>query len=50
MDDDTYQSMQLALVLRPKLGSIIRGSGGLRKLRWSLKGMGKRGGSRTIYY
>jgi hypothetical protein len=26
------------------------GSGGLRKVRWSAKGHGKRGGIRVIYY
>ncbi|WP_081729307.1 helix-turn-helix domain-containing protein [Pseudomonas sp. QTF5] len=26
------------------------GSGGLRKVRWSRSGMGKRGGTRVIYY
>jgi mRNA-degrading endonuclease RelE of RelBE toxin-antitoxin system len=50
MDDETYRSLQLALLLRPELGSTIRGSGGLRKLRWSLKGKGKRGGVRVIYF
>jgi hypothetical protein len=29
---------------------VIRGSGGLRKVRWSLPGQGKRGGLRIIYY
>jgi hypothetical protein len=28
----------------------IPGSGGIRKLRWSRPGMGKRGGVRVIYY
>ena len=28
----------------------IRGTGGLRKLRWAGSGRGKRGGIRTIYY
>jgi hypothetical protein len=38
------------LLLRPEMGSVIKGSGGLRKLRSSLKGTGKRGGLRVIYY
>jgi hypothetical protein len=29
---------------------LIRGSGGLRKLRWRAEGRGKRGGTRVIYY
>jgi hypothetical protein len=50
IEDETYRSMQLALILQPQLGVLIRGSGGLRKLRWSSKGSGKRGGIRVIYY
>jgi hypothetical protein len=38
------------LVLRPEQGAVIPGSGGLRKLRWSAEGRGKRGGLRVIYY
>ena len=49
-DDDTYHAFQLALLLQPTIGPVIRGSGGLRKVRWSVKGMGKRGGARVIYY
>ncbi|OQW94205.1 MAG: transcriptional regulator, partial [Beggiatoa sp. IS2] len=29
---------------------VIPGSGGVRKVRWSRKGSGKRGGVRVIYY
>jgi len=36
--------------MRPEAGGLIRGSGGLRKIRWSLPGKGKRGGLRIIYY
>ena len=50
VDDDEYWSLQAALLLRPHLGPVIRGSGGLRKVRWSGEGRGKRGGIRVIYY
>ncbi len=50
LDDEHYRSLQLALLLRPQAGALIRGSGGLRKIRWSLKHAGKRGGCRVIYY
>ncbi len=50
LHDDDYRSLQLALALRPAQGAVIRSSGGLRKLRWALRGKGKRGGLRVIYY
>ena len=31
-------------------GDLIRGTGGLRKIRWTRPGIGKRGGIRVIYY
>ena len=31
-------------------GDVIKGTGGLRKVRWSRPGMGKRGGARVIYF
>jgi mRNA-degrading endonuclease RelE of RelBE toxin-antitoxin system len=34
----------------PLAGDVIVGTGGLRKVRWSRNGMGKRGGTRVIYY
>ncbi len=33
----------------PEAGVVIPGSGGCRKLRWSLDGQGKRGAVRVIY-
>ena len=50
LSDDEYRSIQTALMLRPEQGPIIRGTGGLRKIRWSGSGRGKRGGLRLIYY
>ena len=48
--DEQYQRLQIALILRPEQGDVIRGTGGLRKVRWALPGSGKRGGLRIIYY
>jgi len=45
----TYTS-QSADVCRDDAGDLIRGSGGVRKLRWGVAGRGKRGGVRVIYY
>ena len=50
IDDESYLALQLGLMLRPTLGLVIKGSGGLRKLRWAKPGAGKRGGVRIIYY
>ena len=48
--DDEYRRLQVALTSRPAQGPVIRGSGGLRKVRWAKAGGGKRGGLRIIYY
>jgi hypothetical protein len=50
LSDDNYRSLQNYLVKHPDAGDIITGSGGLRKIRWSLENKGKRGGTRIIYY
>jgi len=50
LEDDDYRTLQLELVQRPTAGNVIPGTGGLRKLRWSLAVRGKRGGARVIYF
>jgi hypothetical protein len=50
MEDDDYAELQLVLAAHPDAGKIIKGSGGMRKLRWAGSGRGKRGGLRVIYY
>ena len=50
MPDDQYRELQLALMIDPEIGALIKESGGLRKVRWKLPGGGKRGGARIIYY
>jgi hypothetical protein len=50
LDDASYTALQLELAARPDAGDLIQGTGGLRKIRWTLPGKGKRGGTRVIYY
>jgi mRNA-degrading endonuclease RelE of RelBE toxin-antitoxin system len=50
LSDDEYRHLQGSLVDYPDRGALIRGAGGLRKIRWAAKGVGKRGGVRVIYY
>ncbi len=50
VSDDDYRLFQEFLIARPDSGSVIKGSGGLRKIRWKLTGKGKSGGIRIIYY
>jgi mRNA-degrading endonuclease RelE of RelBE toxin-antitoxin system len=49
-DDEQFGMLQASLMACPDAGVLIRGSGGLRKLRWAAEGRGKRGGLRVIYY
>ncbi len=50
LDDDSYAALQAFLAVHPEAGDVIRGTGGIRKIRWAMPGRGKRGGSRVIYY
>lgn len=50
MSDDDYRLFQEILIARPDSGPVIKGSGGLRKIRWKLTGKGKSGGIRIMYY
>ena len=50
LSDEEYRELQSTLVERPDSGALIPGTKGLRKLRFSLEGRGKRGGGRIIYY
>ncbi|MBQ7189808.1 MAG: type II toxin-antitoxin system RelE/ParE family toxin [Kiritimatiellae bacterium] len=50
MDDNVYRELQEHLAVHPEAGSLIIGSGGVRKIRWRGSNRGKRGGSRLIYY
>lgn len=50
LSDREYRRLQLALILRPEQGALLRAAGGLRKLLWGAEGRGKRAGLRVIYF
>jgi mRNA-degrading endonuclease RelE of RelBE toxin-antitoxin system len=50
LSDDELAALQTHLAINPESGDVVKGSGGVRKLRWSAPGRGKRGGIRVIYY
>ena len=50
LTDDEYQELQNTLLKDPARGDLIKGGGGIRKLRHAMQGRGKSGGVRAIYY
>jgi len=50
MKDEEYRLFQLYLMDNTEKGDIVKGSGGVRKIRWAIKNKGKSGGVRAIYY
>jgi len=50
LTDDEREAFAVFIANNPKAGAVVRGSGGVRKVRWAQKGRGKSGGARVIYY
>ena len=50
LSDDEYALLQRASIADPRIGDVIPGSGGVRKMRWRVASRGKRGGIRIIYF
>ena len=50
LSDDEYRELQNTLVEDPARGVLVKGGGGIRKLRYAISGQGKSGGVRVIYY
>ena len=48
-DEDERAEFASFIALNPEAGSVVRGSGGVRKVRWVREGTGKSGGVRIIY-
>ncbi len=49
LTDDDLKDLQEYLIINPETGSVIQGTGGVRKIRWALKNKGKSGGIRILY-
>lgn len=50
LGDSERHSIVAHLATHPEAGSILKGTGGIRKLRWAAKGKGKSGGVRVVYF
>lgn len=50
LKDENYRELQSYLIKSPDAGAVMRGSGGVRKVRWGAGVKGKSGGVRVIYY
>lgn len=49
-DDEEREAFIDFIALNPEAGDVIPDSGGVRKVRWSRQGHGKRGGARVVYF
>ena len=50
LSDQEYGGFQSRIAANPDLGALIRGGGGIRKVRVAVGSRRKRGGARVIYY
>ena len=50
LSEEARKEMETSVAAAPDAAPVIRGTGGLRKLRWTGSGRGKRGGIRVIYF
>ena len=50
LDDAERRDLINYLAEHPLAGDVMKGTGGVRKLRWRRGGQGKSGGVRVIYY
>jgi len=50
LSESDYIALQQFLLENPDAGDVVKGSGGVRKLRWGREGTGKSGGVRVCYF
>ena len=49
LDEDDVMAIEIAILDNPAIGTVIKGTGGIRKFRFPLSNVGKSGGARVIY-
>ena len=49
LNDEDRRKLENEIANNPSIGKVIRGTGGLRKMRFALGGSGKSGGTRILY-
>ena len=50
LSDEEYGGFQSRIAADTELGALIRGGGGIRKVRVAVGSRGKSGGARVVYY
>jgi hypothetical protein len=48
-DEDERGEFAAFIASNPEVGAVVRGSGGVRKVRWAREGSGKSSGVRIVY-
>jgi len=49
LDDEDRRKLENVIANNPSIGRVMRGTNGLRKMRFALEGRGKSGGARVLY-
>lgn len=49
LNDDDFRRLQDELLSDPKVGAVMQGTGGIRKMRFAFEHRGKSGSARVIY-
>lgn len=50
LTEEDVRNIEAVLVENPEVGTLERGTGGVRKMRYALPGGGKSGGARVVYF
>ena len=50
LTDDEMRAVELELLENPRAGAVEAGTGGVRKIRAAIRGRGKSGGARVVYF